>query len=72
MKKQYSIALSVGLLLVPMLFRATFPKLYVGIWQGNRYVGALLVMVLDILWMWLVMFGIMLSTRLVRWLQNKG
>ncbi|UFH55501.1 hypothetical protein [Spirosoma sp. KNUC1025] len=71
MKKQAALVLVIGLLLAPALFRATFPALYGHIWRTYPFAGAVLVMLLDIVWLWLTLLVVIASLRLVRWLRAK-
>ena len=70
MKKRYVLALILGVLLIPMVFRTVFPNLYIRIWTNYPFFGILLVIALDIIWMWLLLFVLMLIARLIRRLRG--
>ena len=71
MKKRFAFTLIIGVLLVPLLFRIALPAMYTRLFQMHPFFGLVLVIGLDVVWMWLLLFIIMLSSRLIRWVRHQ-
>ncbi|WP_420150986.1 hypothetical protein [Spirosoma sp.] len=66
MKRRYTIIPTLGLLLSPSLFRYSFAPIYDNVTVYHPVGGPMLTVVLDIVWLWVVLFGIMLSLWTIR------
>ncbi|UFH52507.1 hypothetical protein [Spirosoma sp. KNUC1025] len=71
MKKRVAVALILGLLVTPLIFRAAFPDLYVRIWNTYPTTGAIVIVALDVLGMWIILFILILFLRLIRRLRRQ-
>ncbi|WP_420147767.1 hypothetical protein [Spirosoma sp.] len=71
MKKRYAFLPVIALLLSPSLFRSSFTSLYDNLVSYHPIGGPVLTVALDIAWLWVVLFGIMLLTWLARKIRTR-
>nr|WP_231780443.1 hypothetical protein [Spirosoma sp. KNUC1025] len=71
MKKRITILLVMGVLLIPLLVRTLFPSLYSRIWENYPIYGFFLVLILDIVWIWVALFGAMVASRIIRRIRKR-
>lgn len=71
MKKRFIYSLTLGMLIIPLAFRIAFPELYFRTLSLHPIGGFVLVILLDLSWMWGLLLIMVPSTRLIRWTRRQ-
>ncbi|UFH54682.1 hypothetical protein [Spirosoma sp. KNUC1025] len=66
MNKRFVFVPIVGMLALPSVFRSVFGALYETIHQYHPIGGFVLMVLLDILWMWVALVVVLLISRVIR------
>ncbi len=69
-KKRYTIMPALGLFVAPSVFRFFLPHLYSYIQQNYSFAGRILTVILDIVWLWVALLGVMLVAGFVRQIRS--